>query len=304
MIKKLITFILVFFITFNIVVPIIPKASENRNYLIQMKQDLLTLMLAYPDYINEVEKKDDKVYCIMNSGKKIIYDDKIEKTEDQKLAAPDLQDILEQYYPLDKKNEIMNKSFNPGRVRNYDLLNDVYGSSKNSIERNLINLKCAYPNYQFNSKNKAIDCLNSALKELINLSKNNPDIANILYPASGTYNYRLISGTGRLSPHSYGIAIDLKSDKRDYWKWSSEKQGKERLADYPKELVETFENNNFVWGGKWGHFDILHFEYRPEIILKAKYFTNWDNDKDWFDGVPLEDENTKKYIDIIEKALR
>jgi hypothetical protein len=22
-----------------------------------------------------------------------------------------------------------------------------------------------------------------------------------------------------------------------------------------------------VWGGKWAHFDMIHFEYRPEIVL-------------------------------------
>ena len=135
------------------------------------------------------------------------------------------------------------------------------------------------------------------------LSKTIGGIGSILYPASGTYNYRVISGTGRLSPHSYGIAIDLKSDKRDYWKWSSDKQGKERLKDYPKELVEAFEKNNFVWGGKWGHFDILHFEYRPEIILKARYFGNFNNNSTWYEGVPL-DDTTKKYIEIIDNSLQ
>ena len=94
----------------------------------------------------------------------------------------------------------------------------------------------------------------------------------------GCYNIRDIRGKGgTLSAHSYGIAIDLKSYKRDYWKWSSKEDGKKRICEYPKELIEAFEKNNFVWGGRWGHFDILHFEYRPEIILKAKYFANCDS---------------------------
>jgi hypothetical protein len=25
-----------------------------------------------------------------------------------------------------------------------------------------------------------------------------------------------------------------------------------------------------VWGGKWWHFDTMHFEYRPELIAFAK----------------------------------
>lgn len=303
MIKKFSIFITLLLILVNI--PIISNANEEINYDIKMKQDILTLMLAYPEYIVGVEKNNDnKVYCIMKSGKKIIYDDKATKTPEEKLNNPDLQDMLEQCYPLNRNTEIMDKSFDPGRARHYELLNEVYGSSKNSIEKNLTSLKYGYTNYQFNSKNSANIALETALKEVIPLSKSRGDIGSILYPASGTYNYRVISGTGRLSPHSYGIAIDLKSDKRDYWKWSSVEQGKKRLSDYPNELIEAFENNNFVWGGKWGHFDILHFEYRPEIILQSKYFSNWNPNRNWYEGAPLEDKATKKYIETIDNALQ
>jgi hypothetical protein len=299
--KKYRIFIICLLIICNI--PIISAAAIDKNYDTEMKQDILILMLAYPEYIVGVEKKsDDEVYLVMKSGKKIIYDDKKQKSHEEKLANPDIQDILEQDYPLGTITEIMDKNFDPGRARHYELLSEVYGSSKSAVEKNLIRLKYGYTNYQFNSRNNANTALEEVLKELIPLAKTRGDIGSILYPASGTFNYRVISGTGRLSPHSYGIAIDLKSDKRDYWKWSSKEGGKKRLGEYPKELVEAFEKNNFVWGGKWGHFDILHFEYRPEIILKAKYFANCNNNGEWYEGVPL-DDNTKKYIETINNAL-
>ncbi|MBW6409518.1 M15 family metallopeptidase [Clostridium weizhouense] len=302
MIKKLNIFIICFLVIFNISVK--SNANDNMDYVIQMKQDILTLMLAYPEYIVGVEKKDnDKVYIIMKSGKKILYDDKLNKTHEQKLENPDLQDMLEQYYPFEKNTNVMDKTFDPGRARQYDLLGEVYGNSKKAIESNLTHLKYGYKNYQFNKKNNANTCLEEVLKELIPLSKNRGDIASILYPPSGTYNYRVISGTGRLSPHSYGIAIDLKSDRKDYWKWCSQEDGSKRVSEYPKELVDAFEKNNFIWGGKWGHFDILHFEYRPEIILKARYFTAFNKNNKWYEGAPVEEETTKNYIDIIEKTL-
>jgi D-alanyl-D-alanine carboxypeptidase len=31
-----------------------------------------------------------------------------------------------------------------------------------------------------------------------------------------------------------------------------------------------FEQHGFIWGGKWYHYDTMHFEYRPEIIATAK----------------------------------
>ncbi len=75
------------------------------------------------------------------------------------------------------------------------------------------------------------------------------------------------------------------------------------MLSYPKELVDTFEKNNFVWGGKWGHFDILHFEYRPEVLIKAKYFgETFNKDMDWFGEVPR-DIKIDNYINIIEGTL-
>ena len=281
------------------------KITDECDYKTRMKQDLLVLMLAYPDYITDIScENNGDVFIVMKSGKKFIYDDKKTKNPQEKLCNPDLQDMLEEIYPLNKTNEIMSKDFNPGRIRHYELLNEVYGSSKSSIEKNLCSLKYGYTNYQFNKQNNANTALEDTLKELIPMSKSNPKIGAILYPASGTYNYRLISGTGRLSPHSYGITIDLKSDKRDYWKWSSIEQGKTRLCEYPDELVSAFENHNFIWGGKWGYFDILHFEYRPEIILKAKYFSNYNNDDDWFKGAPEDNDAVKKCIKLIDSKIQ
>ena len=35
-------------------------------------------------------------------------------------------------------------------------------------------------------------------------------------------------------------------------------------------VVEVFEKHGFIWGGKWYHYDTMHFEYRPEIIALAR----------------------------------
>lgn len=278
-------------------------ASIDDDYTITMKQDILALMVAYPETIKDVVVKDNKVYCITSNNKEILYDDKKEKSHDEKLSNADLQDALEQVYPLEMITSISPTNFEPGRIRCYPLLNEIYGYDQNSIEKNLTSLKYGYTNYRFNSKANANINLENALKVVMPLANSRSDIASILYPASGTYNYRTISGTGRLSPHAYAIAIDLKTDSRDYWKWTNAQQGLKRILEYPEDLVKAFENNYFVWGGKWNHFDTLHFEYRPEIILKAKYFTNYEKGTPWYTGAP-ETEEVKAYIEIIENSLK
>ena len=279
--------------------------KNNTNCNITMKQDLLCLLIAYPEYITSIEDNSGYIYLVMKSGKKLKYDDKLTKNANEKLANPDLQDTLDQLYPLSPIKSIMEENFDPGRFRCYGLLSEVYGTSKQAIESKLTNVNSGYGNYQFNSSNNAAHSLQVVMKELIPLSQKNQNVRKCLFPCSGTFNYRVISGTTRLSPHSFGIAIDLASDKRDYWKWASKDAGGQRLASYPSELVETFENSGFIWGGKWSHFDILHFEYRPEIILKARYFKSNENpEKPWYEGVPLDELPIKNAIEKIEALIK
>ena len=241
----------------------------------------------------------------MKSGKKLLYDDQARKTPQEKLVNPDLQDTLEQIYPLTPVNSIMEENFDPGRFRCYGLLSEVYGVSKQTIESKLTKVSAGFGNYQFNSNNNAAASLKAVMKELLPLSERNQNVRRCLIPCSGTFNYRVISGTSRLSPHSFGIAIDLASDKRDYWQWATKEAGEKRIATYPNELVEVFENNGFVWGGKWSHFDILHFEYRPEIILKSRYFGNSSNSKpSWYQGAPIEQLTIKNAVEKINALIK
>nr|WP_246637697.1 M15 family metallopeptidase [Crassaminicella profunda] len=273
-------------------------------YEITMKRDLLCLMMAYPENIIDIEKEDNKVYIVIKSGAKIIYDDKKLKNYQQKLDDPDLQDMMEEIYPLLDIHGLMDKNCDPGRIRVYPLLKEVYGKSKHEIESNLKNVRIGYKNYPFNTNNKAAKSLKLTMKEIVSLAEKNPKLYAFIVPASGTFNYRLIAGTNRLSPHSFGTAIDLRRDKRDYWKWTSREEGEKRLNAYPREIVRLFEKNNFIWGGKWAHFDILHFEYRPELILKARYFSRKPNiNKPWYNGISPMDTNVKTYIQLIDKVL-
>jgi hypothetical protein len=89
-----------------------------------------------------------------------------------------------------------------------------------------------------------------------------------LMPPGGTFNYRHIAGTARLSPHSYGIAVDIAVAPSHYWQWEAGGAALYKNS-IPYTIVEIFEKHGFIWGGKWYHFDTMHFEYRPELLLKA-----------------------------------
>lgn len=310
--RKIYIFLLLISLLFNIADTTIVSATNatlvmkhTDIYGVTMKQDLLCLMIAYPEYITDIEESGGYVYLVMKSGKKLIYDDKVIKNSQEKLSNPDLQDTLEQIYPLSSIRRIMEANLDPGRCRSYGLLSEVYGISKQAVESRLTKVNVGYSSYQFNKSNSAAHSLQTVIRELMPLSERNQNVRRCLLPCSGTYNYRVISGTNMLSPHAFGIAIDLASDKRDYWKWASKEAGQKRLESYPNELVEIFENNNFVWGGKWSHFDILHFEYRPEIILKSRYFTDSvDLKNPWYEGAPLQELPIKNAIEKINTLIK
>lgn len=283
----------------------IALASTRDNAIIE-KQDILCLMLSYPGYIKNVERDQyGKIYVILASGKKIIYDDKKKKSIQEKFSNPDLKNTMEQIYPLSNINSLQDINFGPGRGRVYDFFNEVYGKSKTNIEKNLVRVSIANKNYSFNRNNGAAESLKAVMKEMIPLAQRNAKINSYVFPISGTYNYRLIAGTNQLSPHSYGIAIDHDGNRLGYWRWTSKMEAIKTIRNYPQNIiVKIFEKNNFIWAGKWGHFDFMHFEYRPELILKAKYFgVKPESRNPWYKGAASNNPQLKKYIEIIDKAF-
>lgn len=93
----------------------------------------------------------------------------------------------------------------------------------------------------------------------------------------GGYHWRSIAGTASRSYHSYGLALDLlpRSFGRQavYWRWTEDSGVRdwwavpiERRWIPPQAVIDAFEDEGFIWGGRWLYYDSMHFEYRPEIF--------------------------------------
>lgn len=285
----------------NIPTKITSNNFKNDEFIINAKRDILCLMIAYPSYIKDVEYKDGYIYILMRSGEKILYDDKKNKNFEEKILNADIQDMMEQIYPIGNSFKLMDENFDPGRARCYPFFKSIYGRNKSEIEKNLTIVKTPFGSFQFNKNNNADVSFEKVMRDIYILKQDN-NINKFILPISGTYNYRNIAGTNNLSAHSFGIAVDLSANKDDYWRWTNREKGSKRIEIYPKKVVLEFEKNNFIWGGKWGHFDIMHYEYRPEIILKAKYFSNYSNGEAWYGSISY--DKYKEYIDKIDKAFR
>ncbi len=230
-----------------------------------MAQKPSVYLQCYPDFIQSVEKNT----LIWKDGTKMIFDDREKKTYEKMIDSADLQDQLFQKYPLLKAFRTPALNEDPGRIRNEAFFRKMYGSTKEEVEKNLTEIIWLPKNVNIKLKITRINGVAEKLQKISDELDNREDLLPYLVNSGGTFNWRPIAETNRLSTHSFGIAIDINVSKSDYWLWDT-KGKKDVLPVYknriPLEIVEIFEKYGFIWGGKWFHYDTMHFEYRPELL--------------------------------------
>jgi len=176
-----------------------------------------------------------------------------------------------QTYPLANPTDRLPKDFDPGRYRVEALFMALYGDSESAVAKNCVAVEFCGHSVKFNARYGAADALHAVSADLTPLLARKPELRSYVDKLAGTFNWRKVAGTERLSNHSFATAIDLNPKKAAYWRWQSPTQIETfSRKNWPTEIIEAFERHGFIWGGKWWHFDTMHFEYRPEIIAYAK----------------------------------
>lgn len=224
---------------------------------------LLKLIKAYPEFLERADANN----LYWKDGSSMVYDDGREKSHDEMLENPDLEDMMSQPYTMgagwDKPPDV---NFEPGRIRYEPFFAKMYGSSESGVRKNLTTVTwmpgISGTPLMVNTVNEVDVQLRAVCDDLAKLDN---EFMKYVKRTAGTFNYRVIAGTQRLSAHSYGIAIDINTEYSDYWQWDKSMKYKNKI---PMEVVEVFENRGFIWGGKWYHYDTMHFEYRPELLVK------------------------------------
>jgi hypothetical protein len=234
-----------------------------------IKADLDHLVSAYPDWISG----HDDQFLILKSGAKFpISDHRTDKTFNQLLEAPDIDDMFYASYPAGTKPQQSAKNFDPGRVRFEPLFIAMYGDcNKNQVAGKMHTIDWLP---QHHGGRVAVTAANGVDKALADVSREldqaPADLIKYAEPSAGTYNCRAIAGSTARSMHAYGAAIDLNTHYSDYWRWSAKGNADPVWKNQmPAEIIRVFEKHGFIWGGYWYHFDTMHFEYRPELLPAA-----------------------------------
>ena len=196
---------------------------------------------------------------------KVLIDDGAKKSFDQKLADADIKDMLSQIYPVVGCGTGHAIDFDPGRIRNEAFFKTIYGATQSEVAAKLVPVDW-YGQTLMVNKALGVDKHLAAVAK--DLAPKLSSLRTYLMPSAGTFNWRPIAGTSRLSTHSYGIAIDISTAKSDYWRWAkgAPKTIGAPVHKVPEEVIAAFEKHGFIWGGNWYHYDTMHFEYRPELI--------------------------------------
>jgi hypothetical protein len=225
------------------------------------------LIECYPNYVVGFEDN----HVIFKDKSRIVWDDGIKnKSAQQLLEKPDLKDLFNQHYTKGKLDLPPPKDFDPGRVRNEDFFMKIYGSNENDVKKNLTEI--TWCPKQVGQK-ITVTKINGVDKKLTQISKEldeHPELKKYLTNIGGTFTWRNINGTTRHSMHSFGMTIDINTKYSDYWQWACKCTDESAAVEYknriPQIIVDIFEKYGFIWGGKWYHFDTMHFEYRPELF--------------------------------------
>ncbi len=201
-------------------------------------------------------------------GELLAWEDGRPVTDPDDGGAPDLADLYRTPYQpgpivaLDASDA--GPISEPGRVRAEQLFLATYGASVEEVMAHLGRVRFFGLRYPFHER--ACGALERVVARLEPQVKANPKLRPFLEDIGGTWHWRRIARSKNLSAHAFGIAIDLNADRGAYWRWQKRGEPLKWQNRVPQEIVDAFEAEGFIWGGRWLHYDTMHFEYRPELL--------------------------------------
>lgn len=230
------------------------------------------LLDGYPQHLKAIEGN----RLVWRDGAETAIDDgKGIKSPSDWLADPDVEDMLRPPYTAGPIAAPPLAGEDPGRARNRAFFDRIYGDcTKGEVAAHLVDVVWLPRKWGRTVKATRVNGVAEQLAKVSAALDGLPaSFDRYLFPPAGTYNCRSIAGTDRRSAHAHGIAIDIATQAADYWRWPTVRDdGRPRAwrNRIPQEIVEAFERHGFIWGGKWHHYDTMHFEYRPELLPPQK----------------------------------
>jgi len=228
------------------------------------------LVQAYPEQLAGYDSTD----LIWRDGTRMpLSDGQPNKSFEETLRHGSILDQMRLPYPAGASPAALVPQGDPGRIRNRAFFDKMYGDCwRSEVSPQLVSVVWLPRSWGHTVRATAVNGVAAGLAEIsVELDALPASAKRYAYPSAGTYNCRTVADTGEPSMHSWGAAIDINATYADYWLWP---RGKSANA-IPAEIIDIFERHGFIWGGKWSHYDTMHFEYRPELVNSPPATAQW-----------------------------
>ncbi len=194
----------------------------------------------------------------------------LELPSGESVSMAEVQDVYELVYKTGEITPITDPDYDPGRVRIDAVMRAAFGATATAVQSQLVGVRMRGQTFHVHKRIAEPFRRVAARLDAAARTKEGRGMDRFFVNPGGTFNWRVIAGTKELSMHSWGIAIDLDPSVAHYWRNVPEKQRvcKNRV---PQVIVDAFEAEGFIWGGRWFHYDTMHFEYRPELLEAGCY---------------------------------
>ncbi|MBW6401136.1 M15 family metallopeptidase [Roseomonas sp. HJA6] len=230
-----------------------------------VRSRLPRLIAAYPDHLARPEGDT----LVWTDGTRMpIGTGQPARPFAEMLASATIADQLRQTYEPGPMTLPPPRDHSPGRLRNTAFFLKMYGDCRQGDTALHLRPVTWMPRTRPQTlRVTTVNDVASRLERVIDALEAMPDrFRAYLVPSAGTYNCRAVADTGLPSVHGFGAAIDIAVRQSDYWAWTRTRGDIAYRNRIPPEIVEVFEAERFIWGGKWYHYDTMHFEYRPELF--------------------------------------
>ncbi len=249
--------------------PVAPRESALRADV-----RVRAFLQAYGALVDSVTYRDDDLVFLL-AGKAIHFQD------GRMLAEGGLNrrhrcDPIFYRYPLEMPTEPPPLPDGPVRFCT-DVQEALWGRSESEIRKHARSTRFIERRIFVNDV--VADALQKVERDILAVAEYDPEVASWIDETETAFSFvdRGIAGTATRSQHAWGLALDLVPASYDrqqvYWRWtrawsprSWHRTPLEQRWSPPVRVIEIFERHGFLWGGKWAHFDNIHFEYRPEIL--------------------------------------
>ena len=228
------------------------------------------LVQAYPEQLAGY----DSTGLIWRDGTRMpLSDGQPSKSFEEMLRHGSILDQMRLPYPAGVSGAALVPQGDPGRIRNRAFFDKMYGDCwRGEVSPRLVPVVWLPQSWGHTVRVTAVNGIAARLAEIsAELEALPGPVKRYVYPPSGTYNCRTVADTGEPSMHSWGAAIDINAAHAEYWLWP----GAVSAHALPAEIIDIFERHGFIWGGKWSHYDTMHFEYRPELVHPPAAGAQW-----------------------------